>query len=423
MKYPKSLKSSKFHLPFFIAVRYLIARKTHNIINVISLISVAGVAVGTMALIIVLSVFNGFESLVISLFNTFNPDIVVTPVRGKTFSMSEISEDSLLKIPGILAVTQVVEETALLKYRDNQFLATIKGVSKEIHLTSGLDTMIVDGRFELSENGYPRMVLGAGVAYYLNASINDLLNPVVVYLPRREARFGTTLEGAFESMSIFPSGIFSIQQDFDVKYVFVPLEFARELCGYSDEVTSLEIAVTDKTKIEQIKQQIIRLLGNDFEVKNRFEQQELLYKIMKTEKWAIFFILTFIIIIAAFNVISSLSMLILDKQDNIHTLYCLGADNQLIRRIFLLEGVMISIGGAVAGLVLGGILSWMQQHFGFITLGSGEGNFVVDTYPVEIQWLDFVYVLVTVLIIGYLIAWFPVQRISIRNLGFLNRKI
>ncbi|MGB4601294.1 MAG: FtsX-like permease family protein [Bacteroidales bacterium] len=403
--------------PFYIARRYLFAKKSHNIINVISAISVGGVTVGAMALIIVLSVFNGFETLVISLFNSFNPDLEIKVKKGKTFSMSTFPAEEVIKLAGVKALTEVVEENALLKYRNNQFLATVKGVSDNIVNTSGLDTMLIEGRFTLHEMDQPRIILGAGVAYYLNASLNDLLYPITVYLPRREANIGASIEKAFNSENIFPSAVFSIQQDFDTKYTIVPIEFARELLDYEDEVTSIELSLNKSANVEKVKKEIIQLIGNDYEVRNRFEQQVLLYRIMKSEKWSIFLILSFILVIAAFNVISSLTMLILDKKDDVRTLHNLGATDQLIKRIFMLEGMMISIGGAVLGLILGGLISWLQQEFGLISLGDGSGSFVVDAYPVKLLAKDFLIVFLVVLAIGFLVAWYPVKQISKKYLS------
>lgn len=372
---------------------------------------------GAMALIIVLSVFNGFETLVISLFNSFNPDLEIKVKKGKTFSMSTFPAEEVIKLAGVKALTEVVEENALLKYRNNQFLATVKGVSDNIVNTSGLDTMLIEGRFTLHEMDQPRIILGAGVAYYLNASLNDLLYPITVYLPRREANIGASIEKAFNSENIFPSAVFSIQQDFDTKYTIVPIEFARELLDYEDEVTSIELSLNKSANVEKVKKEIIQLIGNDYEVRNRFEQQVLLYRIMKSEKWSIFLILSFILVIAAFNVISSLTMLILDKKDDVRTLHNLGATDQLIKRIFMLEGMMISIGGAVLGLILGGLISWLQQEFGLISLGDGSGSFVVDAYPVKLLAKDFLIVFLVVLAIGFLVAWYPVKQISKKYLS------
>jgi len=373
-----------------------------------------------MALIIVLSVFNGFESLISSLFNSFNPDLSITAAKGKTFHYTDFPAEKIKNIPGIYVLTEVVEENALLKYRTKQYIATIKGVSDDFEAMSGLDTMLIRGEFTLRTGKRPKMIVGAGVAYFLNASLLDLLNPISVYVPRREGKMGMNIENAFNSKNIFPSAIFSIQQDFDTKYAVVPIEFARELLNYSDEVTAVEVGLETGVDTELVKKQIRAIVGNDFHIKNRFEQQALLYKIMKSEKWAIFLILTFILIIATFNVIGSLTMLILDKKKDIAVLHSMGATNHLIRRIFMMEGIMISIGGALVGLILGAAISWLQQTYGFIPLGSAGGTFVVDAYPVQIQLSDFIYVFLTVITIGFVAAWYPVRQISKK---YLHQKL
>ena len=379
-----------------------------------------GVTVGTMALIIVLSVFNGFESLISSLFNSFNPDLEITASKGKTFHYIDFPSDDIKAILGVYVLTEVVEENALLKYRNKQYIATIKGVSDEFERMSGLDTMLIRGEFMLWEGKQPKMIMGAGVAYFLNAGIRDLLNPISVFVPRREGKMSMNLEQAFNSKNIWPSAVFSIQQDFDVKYTVVPIEFTRDLLDYTDEVTAVEIGLDAGADTENVKEKINEILGPDFIVKNRFEQQALLYKIMKSEKWAIFLILTFILIIATFNVIGSLTMLILDKKKDIAVLHSMGATNRLIRRIFMMEGVMISIGGAMIGLLLGATVSWLQQTFGFIGLGNGGGSFVVDAYPVQLRLMDFIYVFITVITIGFIAAWYPVRQISKK---YLHQKL
>jgi lipoprotein-releasing system permease protein len=281
---------------------------------------------------------------------------------------------------------------------------------------SGLDTMLIDGKFQLKSENQPHMILGAGVAYYLHASLADPVNPVTVFVPRREGNIGTSIDKAFNSRNIFPTAIFSIQQDFDIKYAVVPIDFARELLEYDDEVTAVELGLGADADQNKIQQEIQHILGENYAVKNRFEQQVLLYKIMKSEKWAIFFILTFILIIATFNVIGSLTMLILDKKKDISILHSMGASKQLIKRIFLIEGMMISIGGAITGLILGGLISWLQQQFGFISLGNGTGTFVVDAYPVQIILTDFVLVFITVVSIGLIAAWYPVNQLSKKHI-------
>lgn len=397
---------------FYIAKRYLFARKSRNVINIISAISVVGVSIGTMALIVILSVFNGFDNLVQSLFNSFDPDIKITIKEGKTFSSGAERIQNLKKLKGVLYMSEIIEENALLKYDDRQYIVTVKGVSDEFIKMSGIDSMIIDGEFILKENKNNYAVIGQGVALSLAVGLN-FITPINIYVPKRTQKASLNPEEAFSRKYIFPSGIFAIQQDFDSRYIIVPIDFARDLLDYSNEVSAIELKldpVFNKDK-DKIQEEIKKHLGTGYEVKNRFEQQELLYKIMKSEKWAIFLILTFILIIASFNVIGSLTMLIIEKKKDIDTLRSLGTNLSVLRKIFLFEGWMISILGAILGLMTGTIICLIQQHFGLIKI-QGSDSFVIDTYPVYMELPDFVYVFVTVLFIGYLAAWYPVRYIS-----------
>lgn len=400
------------NLSFYIAKRYLVSKKSHNIINIISIISVVGVTVGTMALIIVLSVFNGFETLVKSLFNTFDPDLKITLVEGKTFLPDELAKNDIKNIPGLIRYTEVLEETALLKYQNRQALVTVKGVSEDFETFSGLDTMIIQGDLLLQNGNLNYMILGYGVAYTLGANLNDYLNPIMVYAPRRSGFIGSLPEQAFTNRTIFPSGIFSIQQDFDIRYVIVPLRFARNLFGFDNEITAIEIGLHPGVRTEKVKEEIRQIAGNRFHVKDRYEQQELLYKIMKSEKLAIFLILGFILFIATFNIIGTLSMLILDKRKDIAVLHSMGASETLIKRIFFAEGILISFSGAILGMILGTLICFVQIQFGIVPLNAGGGSFVIDAYPVELQFIDFIYVLLLVLAIGLPAVWYPVHQIK-----------
>lgn len=372
----------------------------------------AGVAIGTIALIVVLSVFNGFDNLVQSLFNSFDPDLKITSVIGKTFPSNNEKIQMLEKADGILFLTEVVEENALLKYDERQYIATIKGVDENFVKMSGIDSMIIDGDFTLVKDGKPYAVIGQGVAFNLAVGLN-FISPVIFYVPRNTKLISMNPAMAFNRKYIFPSGIFAIQQDFDSEYVIVPLFFARDLLGYTNEVSAIEIKVDPAYETSVVQENIKELLGPDFSVKNRFEQQELLYKIMKSEKWAIFLILTFILVIASFNVIGSLTMLIIEKKKDIGILRSMGTSLSMLRRIFLYEGWMISLFGAFSGLILGTLICWVQQHFGIIKL-QGSGSFVIDAYPVSIEMLDVMWVFLTVLLIGYLAAWYPVRYITKR---------
>lgn len=399
------------NFPLYIARRYLVSKKSHNTINIISLIATLGVTIGTMALIIVLSVFNGFERLVESLYSTFDPDILVTVKEGKTFDESLIPRDKLERIPGVLYITEILEENALLKYQDKQYIVTLKGVGEDFMKMSRLDTMIPEGKYLLRDGDKDFAILGAGVAYDVNANLEDYMNPLIIYVPNRFASMTGMSENAFNSEAIFPSGVFSVQEEFDNKFVIVPLRFAKKLLDYKNEITGLAIGLAKEANTGTIQEQVRKLAGNNFLVRNRFQQQELLYKIMKSEKWAIFLILTFILLIATFNVIGSLSMLILDKKKDIAVLQSLGADHSTIKKIFLAEGTMISVSGAMAGLILGIFLCWLQQTFGFVKLGNADSTFVVNAYPVHMEIVDFIFVFITVNLIGLLAAWYPVHNI------------
>jgi lipoprotein-releasing system permease protein len=405
------------NFPFHIAKRYLFSKKSRNAINVISAISVVGVAIGTIALIVVLSVFNGFDNLVRSLFNSFDPDLKITSVIGKTFPANNKKIQLLEKADGILYLTEVVEENALLRYDERQYIATIKGVGEDFVRMSGIDSMIIDGNFTLVKDGNPYAVMGQGVAVNLAVGLN-FISPVIFYVPRNTKLISMNPAKAFNRKYLFPSGIFAIQQDFDSEYVIVPLSFARDLLGYTDEVSAIEIKVDPSYETSMVQENIRELLGPDFSVKNRFEQQELLYKIMKSEKWAIFLILTFILIVASFNVIGSLTMLIIEKKKDIGILRSMGTSLSALRRIFLYEGWMISLLGAFSGLILGTLICWIQQQFGIIRL-HGSDSFVIDAYPVSIEIPDLIWIFLTVLLIGYLAAWYPVRYIT-RRFGTMN---
>lgn len=400
------------NLPFFIARRYLISKKSHNIINLISGISMVGVAVGTAALIIVLSVFNGFESVVKSLFSVFDPDIEITIIQGKTFHNNQINEDQIRSLPGVISYTEVVEENALLYYKKQQYLATIKGVDSLYQHNSPLDSLLLTGEMTLQDDSLDFAVPGYGIAYFLDIDMNAPDNLISVYIPKRTGSITGLPQESFYSELIQPIGIFSVQQDFDDKYMLVPLRFARRLLDYSNEVTSIEIRLAKGADSKSIQQKVTEIVGPEFRVQNRFQQQEVLYKIMKTEKWAVFLILTFILIVASFNVVGSLTMLILDKQKDIGILRSLGARDATIKQIFFLEGLLITLTGAIAGLILGLLVCFVQLKFGLVKL-QGGGSFIMDAYPVEMILTDFLYVFITIALIGSASAWLPVKRISV----------
>jgi len=399
-----------------IARRYLFSKKSTNAINIISVVSMIAMAVGTMALIIVLSVFNGFESLVLGLYNSFHPDIQVSVKEGKTFVIESSKAQQLQNIEGIAHVSSVLEENAFLKYGNNSYIATIKGVDEFYTQVSGVDSTLVWGKFILNgSNGYSGekninyAVLGAGVEAALAVNLENPFKSIQVHVPKRTKRGFLLPKDAFNKLPIYPAGIFSIQQDLDNEYVIVPLNFMRQLLDYQKEISALEIGLQPSADIEKVKRSIQKILGTGFEIENRYEQNKFLHKIMQAEKWAVYLILTFILIIAAFNIIGSLSMLVIEKKKDIGILKAMGATGGFVRRVFLLQGLMMSVIGAGVGMGFALILLAIQQIFGIIEL-QGRGTFVIDAYPVEMKLTDFVLVFITVIIIGLLASWFPSKR-------------
>ena len=408
-------------LSLYIAKRYLFAKKSRNAINVISAVSVAGVAVGTMALIIILSVFNGLEMMVTSIFNTFDPDLKVTSAEGKSFIPDPEDLTLLSKVDGVSCYSVTIEENALLKYGERQVIATIKGVDDNYSKVTEIDSSMWDGEFSLiSENGRSWAVPGIGVANYLGININ-FITPLFIYVPRITAGSTINPEEAFNRDFIFASGIFQIEQSYDSKYVYLPIGFTRDLLQNERGASSVEIRFTDNADAGNVQKNVEKIFGKSFIVQNRFEQQEIFYKVMRSERLAIFFILTLIIIIASFNIIGSLTMLIIEKERDIEILKSLGADNNLIRKIFIFEGWLISILGAVAGLIPGFFICWLQQTFGLVKLQSD--SLLMDAYPIMMKLKDFIIVPATVLLIGYWAAWYPVRFLTKKYLNKNEKRV
>ncbi len=397
-------------LSVYIAKRYLFAKKSRNAINIISGVSVAGVAVGTMALIIILSVFNGLEEMVNKIFNTFDPDLSITAAEGKVFTPDSTALLRLSEINGIYAYSLTLEDNAALRYGDRQYIASIKGVDDDYKNVTHIDSSMWEGEFRLkTTSDQPRAVLGLGVARSLGVSVN-FVNPLIIYVPRRTGGNNINPENALIKKFIFPSGIFEIEQEFDSKYLFVPLDFCRELLEYENEISSIEIRLKDYLSETSVRKEVEKIFGKKFIIKNRMEQQDIFYKVMRSERLAIFFILTLIIIIASFNIIGSLTMLIIEKERDIEILKSLGADNDLIRNIFIFEGWLISIIGTFTGLIFGFLICWLQQRYGLIKLNSE--SLIMQYYPVVMKLKDFIIIPATVLLIGYWAAWYPVRFLT-----------
>ena len=369
-----------------------------------------GVCIGTMALIIVLSAFNGLSDLVQSLYNSFDPDIAITIKQGKTFDPNAMAFQSLKTIDGIASCTEIMEGNALLKFNDKQCIATVKGVGKEFRQMSGFDTLIHEGVYNI---GKSNIIAGKGICNILQTSPKELFTPISIYAPKRGNINSINPEDGMNELKVFVAGAFTINDEFDYKYVIMNIDNARKLLDYKNEVTSIELKFKPDADRQKVQQQLMTLLGNKYEVNNREQQNAMLYKTLKSEKLWTFLILVFILIIATFNVIGSLTMLIIEKKKDITILNNMGADITLIRRIFLFEGLMITLLGAFLGLVLGLFICWLQIKFSLVKLSQG---YVVDAYPIKIHTMDILLILGVVLIIGFVAAWYPVRLFTKKHL-------
>ena len=398
------------NLTFKIAGRYLIAKKSHNIINVISLISVVGVFIGSMALIIVLSVFNGFGNLVLQLYDSFDPDIKITATAGKFFNPALVDIEKIKALDGVEAICFSLEEQALLKNGERQCIAVIKGVDSNFIFTSKIKSKIIDGTFDLQSSSITKACLGSTIAYTLSVNLTSAFDILTVYVPKKDVAYSALAEDAFFEKAIQPTSVFGIQQDFDSKYVITPLAFARDITGEEKNISAIEIAINPNADKGQVLDQIKNIAGNKFNIKDRLQQHDFIYKILTSEKFAVFLILSLIMIIAVFNVLGTLTILIIEKQRDIKILKNLGASLKAVKRIFFAEGMLITVLGVVAGVLLGLLICWLQLHFSLIKF-SNNGSMVTDAYPVAIEIRDVFIVLITVCSIGALASWFTSEKL------------
>ncbi|MFV0417191.1 MAG: FtsX-like permease family protein [Dysgonomonas sp.] len=403
------------NLPFHIARRYLFAKKSHNAVNIISTISVCGIGIATLALVCVLSVFNGFTDVVTITFSAFDPELQITPSQGKVFSSNDPKIQEIKHLSEVEFVSESLEENALLRYGDRQEPVVLKGVSSQFEKLAEIDKLIVDGRFVLREGDIDNGVIGGGLAMMLGAGAN-FVDPIEIYMPKRNVRVNPANPAtAFDLSHAFVSGVFIVNQaKYDDQVFIVSIELVRELLKYEDEVSSIDIKVKNGVEIEALHGKIKSILGNDYLVKDRFEQQEDLYRMVNIEKWVTFLILAIIMVIAVFNVVGSLTILIIEKDDDIRILKSMGASNSLIIRIFMFEGLLITIIGVVSGIVLGLLVCLAQQYFGLWKLGSTPETFIIDAYPVSVQVLDIVLVFVTVSVVSFLAVLYPINSLRKR---------
>ena len=396
-------------LPLFIAKRYLFAKKSHNVINIISAISAIGMAIGTAALIIIMSIYNGFDSLIKSMMSNVEPDLLITPATGKSFIPEGDTYDWIYEQECVKNMCSVVREQVFISYDGQQGLATVKGVDWIYEGESPIRDHLREGEFLMHRGDVPLAAVGIGLAYQMGISPR-FLTPIEIYFPSLTRRISMTNPAAsLESIKVWPSCTFSVNTEVDSKLMLIPIEEMRELLEYEDEVSAIEIRTSEGTSSKELallQKEIGERLGPDYKVKNRFQQNESLYKMMKYEKAAIYMILIFVIIIIAFNIFGSLSMLIIEKDEDILTLRSLGARERLIKRIFVLEGWMISLTGLAAGLVVGIGFALIQQHFGLIKM---PGSFIIQAYPVILSFWDILLTIAGVALIGYIIALLPVH--------------
>lgn len=408
------------NFPFYIARRYLFSKKSTNAINVISGISVVGVAVASMALVVTLSVFNGFHDMVASFFTQLDPQLKITPAKGKTAASNDSTLMRIRQLNEVAVATDVLEDQALAVYGDRQQMVTIKGVDDNYDkLTHIRQILEGDGDYALHAADMNYGILGLGVAYQLGIGYT-YREPLKIYAPRREGQINmANLQDGFVEDELYSPGVlFSIKQGkYDKRYIITAIQFTRNLFDRDGELTSLELRLKPGSNFEHVKAKVQEMAGTRFVVRDRYEQQEDTFRIMKVEKLMAYIFLTFILVIACFNIIGSLSMLMIDKRNDVVTLRNLGASDRQIIRIFLFEGRMISAIGAVIGIAIGLLLCLLQQQFGLIGLGSTEGSFVVDAYPVSVHPWDIVVVFFTVLAVGFISVWYPVHYFAKRLLN------
>jgi len=403
------------NLAFYISKRYLIAKKSHNAINIITAISVGLVAVGTIALIAIMSVFNGLETLVGSLSTSINSDLLIEPKTSKYIDRKDFPEDKLKSMDGIKYWSPTLGDNVLFKYKpalettSREYIGYLLGVEENYTKSTNIESMMIDGVFLLQNYGKPYCVMGNGVAANLQIHLNDFNNPIRCYFPKADASVSINPMEAISIGNLLPSGVFSIQQEIDEKLIIAPLNFAQELMNLKGKLTSIQVELEDESQVDIIQKKIQDIVGNSFTVKNKIQQNDVMYNIMKSEKWSSFLILAFILFIATFNLVGALSVLIIDKQADIQILTFMGANKTLISKIFLFEGFMVTMSGTLIGLVLGSLLVVVQDKFGIIPM---QGSFAVDSFPVELLFSDLAAVFAVVVVVSLIAVIYPIRRLS-----------
>lgn len=394
-----------------VAKRYLISKKSTNVINVISILTGLGMFIGTAILIMILSVFNGFESLVISLYNVFYPDITIEAKVGKSFEMDDAIIQKLRAIKYVDAVSKTITENAIVDYQKKQDVATLKGVDSSYYgVVKDLGKHIVMGNKTLKINDKEFAIVGAGIANKLAINPENPFEYLAIFMPGNKNTYLNSFQNPFNRELVFPGGIFSFQQEFDGKYIIVPISLTQKLLGNYTHVTALELSLKKGASTEKVRKEIQKIVGSKYNVVPKIEQNKTLYKIMRTEKWVAFFIIGFVLLIISFNIIGALSMLVIEKKKDVYTLIALGASEKIIRNIFLLEGILLSVGGGLLGMLFAFLVCIIQEIFGIVPM-PGD-SFLIHSYPVEMRAIDFLSVFVLIVILSVLASWLPAVRAS-----------
>ncbi len=401
------------NISFFIARRYLFSKKSHNVVNVISAISVCGIAVATAAIVCVLSIFNGFGGIVEGMFNAFDPDLKITVRKGKVFDYHTPEFDRALRLNGIQLISETLEENAVFMFGENQVPVLMKGVSEEFSLMTDMDKLLLEGEFKLREDVVDYTTLGSGLAMALGVR-PGFINPIEIYAPKRNVKINVANPAAaFSKAYILVGGVFTLNSpEYDERMAIIPIQLARDLFDYDAEVSSLDVKLDPSVPPGKVKREMERILGDNFVVEDRYEQQKESYRMLQIEKWVTFLIMVFILLIAVFNLVGSLSMLIMEKKEDIRSLQFMGASEKLIVRIFLYEGWLIAFLGIFIGIVSGVGLCLLQQYFGLLRLSDTPGAYIIDAYPVIVKGTDVLISFGVVSLISMLTVLYPVNNLK-----------
>ncbi|MFT4644596.1 MAG: lipoprotein-releasing system permease protein [Planctomycetota bacterium] len=406
-------------LAFKIALRYLFSKKSTNAINIISMVSMVGMGLGAFALIVLLSVFNGFENLVLDLQNSFYADIEVKAVKGKTFLPTNDFIDKITSTKDVDTYCFILEENAYLKYEDKEKIATVKGVGENFYAVSRIESNIAAGKATLKEKGINYAILGSGIDYVLGTNVNNPLNPIRINIPKKGKSTAVVASQLFNSGQVMPGGVFLIQSEFDNKYMIIPLLLMRKITKTKDAISSIEIKTVENSNLSKVKKELSASLGDGFSVTPRNEQDKALYKAMQAERWAVFAILGLIMFIISFNIVGSLSMISIEKKKDISILKAMGLKKQTVKQIFIIQGVLGAVLGAIIGLALGLLILGAQKMFGFIGLPS-NGGFVIDSYPVHIRIEDIMLSFLMVVVISVIASFYPAKKAAEEAFSFVK---